>query len=714
MLVEQSFPAPVGGVTQNPPHLRGPAQVTEAINTFPSLLEGLGVRQGTKLVSSFPVANDPSSSHTIDWSPDTESRFWVTIGSSGITVTDTRTGETFFPERGQHWEEALGSEEDTFAAYEGAFYGSVVDQNSFTSAIVGDTVYIAVKDYSRVRWSAVQTPVVPATAIVEILTIGPDIWHTFTVGSSRFTNLGQFWANTTPAFVAGAFSEMMNEDPVFSAEYEATVNIEDLATSPGIIVIRRKDVTDQSPIPVSSTNLQENLTVTLNSVSSADRLPEKAPEGFIVRIAGLSDTTVDDYWVVRENGRWKECVAPGANTTIDPYLMPWALKLTGRIEGIPGFKFGPIQWDLRAAGDDTSNPLPVVDEINTIFSVEQRLGLTFGTTVVMSESNNPLNLFRTTIQQLLPSDPINIKSSVGPNAPYHAFVQWDNATYLWSNQAQVELRGDPVITPTTLAMSVESRFENDAAVNPVVVGSRIYFCRPVNGYTRVYEFWRPPGYNMPPRVDEITEMVPTYLVGRPVRMVADDTLGFIGVMTDTSDSTIYVCHFTRDGNGQVQPRWHTWEFDACRIYAMRMMEGQLHLLTERDDGTLYVESLDVSNPADFQGDFPYDLDRVSVVPTVIYDGFFIRDREGAVTQQRWVIRNLTFDHLRTFQATVDNLDDGTPLLKVRRSPVRTTGKFRIPLHRRHDRLTLKWSWYGFITSMHLQGTLLDRSQRARA
>jgi hypothetical protein len=715
VLIEQSFPAPIGGVSQRPPHLRSPAEVTEAINTFPSLLEGLGVRHGTQLVTTFPVSSNPSSSHTIDWSPDARSRFWVTIGASGVAITDINTGETFTPVRGQQWGEESESDSDTFAAYEGAFYGSVTEPNSFTSAVIGDTVYIGVRGYSRVRWATTQAPVVPATATVQIVATGPELFHTFTVGNSQFTNVGAFWANTTPAFVAGNFSDMMNEDAAFSAEYEATVNIDDLATSPGIIVIRRKDVNDQSTIPISSANLPENLTITVNSVSSQDKLPETAPEGFIVRIAGLSTTTVDDYWVIRENGRWKECVAPGSNTTIDPYLMPWALKLTGRTVGIPAFKFGPIPWETRRAGDDTSNPLPALDEINTIFSVEQRLGLTSGTTIVLSESNIPQNLFRTTITQVLPSDPVGIKSSVGPNAPYHTFVSWDNSTYLWSDQAQVELRGEPVITPTTVSLSLESRCENDARVTPTVIGSRIYFTRSVNGYTRVFEYWRPPGFNMPPRADEVTESVPTYLVGNPTRLAVDDALGVLMVMTDASDSTIYICHFTRDGNGQIQPRWHTWQFAGASIYAMRMMAGRLYLLTTReDDTTLIVESLDVANPAPFQTDLPYDLDRVVVDPTVILDGFFIRDREGAVTQQRWIIRNLTLDYLRTFQGRVDNLDDSTPLIRMTRTPLPMTGKIRTPLHRRHDRLTLRLKWQGFLTTVHLQGSLSDRSQRARA
>lgn len=718
MLIEQSYPAPIGGVSQQPPHLRGPAQVTEAINTFPSLLEGLGVRNGTQLVSTFPVTNNPSSSHTIDWSPDAESRFWVTIGSSGIAVTDIITGETFIPESGQQWPEEIGSEEDTFAAYEGAFYGSVQDQNSFTSTVIGDTVYIAVKGYSRVRWGSTFSPTAPATAIVRIVSTGPDITHTFRVGDSTFSSTGMFWASADPAFVAASFAVMMNQDAAFAALYEAEsdpVELSELETAPGLIFIRRKDVANQTAIPVLTSEPEAVLEVTTNVVSTADKLPDVAPEGVLVRVAGLTSTTVDDYWVIRQNDRWVECPAPGVPVELDPYLMPWALKLTGRINGIPGFKFGPIKWTMRKAGDDTLNPLPEIEEINTIFSIEQRLGLTYGTTIVMSESNNPTNLFRTTVTQLLPSDPVNIKSSVGPNAPYHTLLSWDNSTYLWSDQAQVELRGEPVITPTTVALSVESRFENDGAVRPVVVGSRIYFARGVNGYTRVYEYWRPPGFNMPPRADEVTELVPTYLVGNPVRLAADDALGVLAVMTDASDSTIYVCHFTRDGNGQIQPRWHTWEFAGTSIHAMRMMAGQLYLLTTRgDDTTLYVESLDVANPASFQTDLPYDLDQVPVEPVVVLDGFFIRDREGAVTQQRWIIRNLTLDHLRSYQGRIDNVDDTEPLVRMKRTPYPMTGKIRIPLHRRHDKLTLTMRWHGFITAMHLQGSLSDRSQRARS
>lgn len=713
-LIEQSYPAPVGGVSQMPPHLRGPAQVTEAINTFPSLLEGLGVRRGTTLLGSAPIARDPGSAHTIDWSPTTDARYWVTIGSFGIVVTDINTGLPYIPFGGQHWQEEQGDEEDTYAAYEGAFFGTVTDPSSFTSTVIGDTVYIGVKNYSRIRWNAVQAPPKPAEAIVTIKSTGPDTFHTFTVGSSQFTNLGKFWANTTPAWVAGSFSLDMNEDPAFAAEYEAIVAIEDLATSPGTITIRRKDATNQAPIPVSTGNPLSVLEVTPNTVPSFDRLPENAPDGFVIRIVGQPGTLADDAWVIRQEGRWVEAVAPGANIEIDPWLMPWALKEVPLVNSpTKAFLFGPVKWTQRNAGDDFKNPLPDLQGIDTLFSAQQRLGFTSGTRIVLSESNNARNLFRTTVTQLLPSDPINIQSGVGPNAPYHAFVSWDNSTYLWSNQAQIELNGEPVLTPTSVSLSVESRFENDAGVGPVVIGSRIYFTREVNGCTRVYEYWRPPGFNMPPRVDDVTEMVPRYLQGSPVRMVADDTLGFLAVMTSVSDNLLYCCHFTRDGNGQIQPRWHTWKFAECRIYAMRIMQGQLYLLLQRQDtSTMHIEVLDVSNPHDFDGDVPYDIETIPVVPSVTLDGFFIRDRQGAVTQKRWVIRNLTIDYLKTYQAHVENVDEREALVRLSRTPLPTTGKMRIPLHRRHDKLTLQMAWLGFITSLHYQGSLMDRNTRA--
>jgi hypothetical protein len=457
-------------------------------------------------------------------------------------------------------------------------------------------------------------------------------------------------------------------------------------------------------VSVSDTLADTGLSVVKGAVDSEDYLPQGAPTGIVVRVSGDSRTTADDYHVKWNGERWVETVPPGTLQDVDGAHMPWVLASSGTGGGRT-FSFGPTTWDRREAGDDSTNPLPSLDSIDTVFVSEGRLGMTSGADIVFSASNAPKRLFRRTVAQLLADEPVAVQASLGHVGHYHDALQWDGALHLWSDRAQLAVYGDPAISPTTITIEPASAFENDPQAPPVVVGTRVYFAKFVNGSTRVYEYSRPPGYDSLPEVRDLTAGVPTYLAGRAWRLVADDALGFLAVVPQGGGSALYVCHLRDGQNGLTQPVWHRWTFAGASLVSARMFGSKLALLLLRS-GTLRVELMDPANPADGPAT---DAGGAEVLPLVTVERLYVALDGAPETTSRVTVRNLTVLHKNTQAGTLSLTGEASPRID---SDVPIPGPAtRVPVMRRLEDVGITLAWLGFVTGIELQGSLTSRNRR---
>jgi hypothetical protein len=255
--------------------------------------------------------------------------------------------------------------------------------------------------------------------------------------------------------------------------------------------------------------------------------------------------------------------------------------------------FRPIDWSFREAGDSVTNPWPSIMDrkISEVFYHRGRLGFTSGGNVLLSEVGKPENLFRTATTQLLDSDPIDVKPASSGSATFTAATEWDGKLVLWTDSSQWELSGEPLLTPSTVALKLLSRYPC-STTRPIVMGSRLYFTRGMARFTRVFEYKREDG-NERPVAEDITLEVPRYLDGAPELVAGDAALGMLLVRTDTDPSDLYVCHLHHDGGSRVQTAWSRWEFDASsEIVGMDFADGVLALVFYRADA-VYLETIDL-------------------------------------------------------------------------------------------------------------------------
>jgi hypothetical protein len=255
--------------------------------------------------------------------------------------------------------------------------------------------------------------------------------------------------------------------------------------------------------------------------------------------------------------------------------------------------FRPLKWKDRAAGDSVTNPWPSLRDrrISEVLYHRGRLGMLAGGNVVLSEAGVPENLFRTATVQLLDSDPIDVKPASAGTAAFTAAVEWDNRLLLFTDSAQYELSGDPLLTPSSVSLRLLSRYTG-SPIRPVVIGSRLYFARALERFTRLFEYKGVPASE---RMDaeDITLSVPRYLTGDPVALAGDSSLGVLAALVTGDQSRLYVCFLRHEDDEPVQVAWSRWQFDsAATVIGMDFMDGSLALLVQRADG-VFLETMDL-------------------------------------------------------------------------------------------------------------------------
>ena len=335
-----------------------------------------------------------------------------------------------------------------------------------------------------------------------------------------------------------------------------------------------------------SDSLASTAMVAMNrEVETQDDLPPICTDGYVVKVSSVKSDTADDYYVkfvCNETGQfgrgtWVESVKPGITYKLDPETLPHQLVWNGS-----DFDFGPAAWEERLVGDDESarDPSIVGQTINDLFFLQGRLGFVAGPNVVMSETNRYFNLFRTTVRQILDSDPIDAAVQDAFETNIQHAVTWDNQAILFSANSQFAVGGEPLLTPKSFASKVIGRWECSSVARPLLVQNSMLFACEVGGYTRLWELYRQGDTDFFNAAD-ITAEVPKYIAGAPIHMSLSPMEQAVAVQTDSSEHIVYLYKFFMQGNEKAQSAWCKVEFDNTVGYA-GFLDSQLFIAKDRE------------------------------------------------------------------------------------------------------------------------------------
>lgn len=351
------------------------------------------------------------------------------------------------------------------------------------------------------------------------------------------------------------------------------------------------------------------------------------------------------------------------------------------------FVFQQAPWEGRSVGNDRLAPFPsFVDRtISEVFFHAGRLGFTAEDFVVLSSSDDVYRFFRSTVTQVLATDPIDVQSAHKDVAMLDSAIEWDGKLLLCSSSGhQFVLDGDPILTPETVSLEHMASFPVTSKVRPITVGATVVFPRQAAGYTQVRQMYRTRDRGLETTL--LTTEVPTYIPGDTIDLCGDADQGFLALLPDGgARNEVYVFNYGNIDERTPQQAWSRWTFGG-RVVGIDYYDGHLYLVIYRGS-EVHLERINVADPSGL-GDTHLDAGTVPYTFRARLSRPYLRDRftSRQVTEGRTLVRTAEINHHDTGYLRIEV----TPAGRSTKQYVVTTeeGSKRVPVLAENTKVTI--------------------------
>ena len=595
MLVSKSIPNLINGVSQQPDSLRSESQATAQENAYPSLVEGLTKRLPTEHVGEIVNAASEGSTEYAKYSnafthminrdaaeryvfmlnTDGDAKVYDIINKTTRTVTQSGATTTYLQ---------ATNPSTAFKAVTIADVTFLVNTEKTTAMLTDPSDLYASRNPEALVWvrsgNYASTYKVTGTS-----TIFDGTEASFTTSNTDVTTIA------TDNIASELFDDMATAggDPFTITRNGSVIHIQAESSSDFNI-----DVTDS--------NGNNDIFVFKDSVQLFSDLPTVAPQGFVIKVTGDPEVNIDDYYVkfvakdgVFGEGVWEETFAPGSSYKLDKTTMPHVLIRNAG--GTPTFTLrradtGDFNFADRLVGDTTTNPNPsfIGQTISDVFLYKNRLGFLSGESIVLSESGQFFNFFRTTVTQILDSMPIDVVSSHSKISLFKNAIPFAEKLLLFSDFSQFTVEGSPILSPTTIQVTPITDYENITACAPKSTGRSIMFAFDRGGFSGIQEYI-PSGDGETFQALDITANVPKYINGSISKIATSTHERVVVCKSSSEDSTLFLYNYYNSGRERLQSAWHKFSFGSdTKVLDFEFIDSSLFLVIHRTDG-IFLEEL---------------------------------------------------------------------------------------------------------------------------
>lgn len=379
-----------------------------------------------------------------------------------------------------------------------------------------------------------------------------------------------------------------------------------------LLILRPISPTTQNfYVSVSDGLANTGLQLLYKEVASIHDLPVYCKDGFKIKIQGDPSLDEDDYYAefaTNDNasygtGVWNESIGFNVKQRLDADTMPQGLINVGENEFVlgpfdGGDKTAPTygaytypSWTDRTVGDVASNPFSSFVQnrpISAMTLFKNRLCLASGSNVSFSEAGQFFNFTRNTVRTLLDSAPIDVSVSSPQVTDITSCVPYQGSLLLFSDNAQLKLAGGDVLTPRTVSVTPVTRFAYQSQIEPIVLGSYMYYPFNRGEYSGLNEF------TVNATTDtfdafEVTEHVPSYIPSDVNLMASSSTEDFI-VLANKGGSDMYIYVFFTSNNQKVLSSWSKFTFSG-KIQGIKFIDSDLSMIMTDDHSNTHLVSL---------------------------------------------------------------------------------------------------------------------------
>ena len=577
-LISSSIPNFVNGVSQQPFTLRLSSQGELQENALSTVAQGLKKRQPTqhlKKIQSSPLGN--CFIHTIN--RDATERYVVVVTNGDLKVYD------------------LAGNEKTVNFPDGKSYLSAsTPSSSFSAVTVADYTFFVNKT-KVVGVSSTTTPTRPYEALVYVKAgnYGKDynIIINGSTAAGRTTPDGSTSSDvrdiSTDSIASNLNGQLATSIPSYTRSRSGSVIY--IANSTTDFNIRTEDGFNGGAMVAVKDKLQK----------FADLPAQPNVNGFVVEITGSGDSSNEKFnsYYVKFNtnygstgtGVWEECPKPGISVGFANTNMPHILVR----ESDGTFTFKRATWKNRVCGDLTTNPDPsfVGRTITDVFFYRNRLGFLSDEAIVFSEAGEYFNFYRTTVTDLLDSDPIDVNASHTKVSLLKHAVPFNKQLLLFSEQSQFVIEQNDLLTPKTIGIKVATEFPCNVVAKPFPIGKNVYFAVDKGEWSQFREYFADLN-NITFDSMDITGHLPAYIPSGVTKITAAPNEDILVALSPVDESSVYVYKYFWSNNDKLQSSWSKWSFGSdVTILSAEFIASELFLVVNRSDG-VYLEKVNVS------------------------------------------------------------------------------------------------------------------------
>lgn len=532
----------IQGVSQQVPRERLDGQVSLQTNMLSDVVRGMRRRPGMR-VRTLSGVDFPGG-----WATNQLFACSVDVGDEAVHVlVNTATGTLL-----------VMSEAFSTLYSAGHSYLAGVDASVIQVATLRGALYIC-------NTSKQPTKVVDNTGRQN-----PELTGFFYVPAGQFSKVYNVTVTVAGVTYTGTYTAPTGSAPGDAAlttpEYIATQLTTSLSTSAGAALTVARE---GSYVFVASTGSTPALSVTSDSggsylvTSNASRvaqvaeLPKKLAaqaDGMLMSVGSNPKTAVWYRYDRAVSNSWLE--AGAYNSTTGMTNMPMRMLLDGSY-----LVENPIYEGRLAGNDDSNEDPPFFANPVTGFGVFQgRLVMLVGADVCMSAAGKPLRWYRSTVTELLISDPIYIFSGAATSTNFTHCVQFNKDLLLFSRSCQAVIpSGNAVISPTTAQIVITSSYSSTGVVTPIVAGrSLLYFAPRSESFASVLEMVPSNTTDSQYTTNDISAHIPRYIPGVVRQATASTTSNSLVVVATGDPRSLFVQEYLWSSDEKVQAAWHQW------------------------------------------------------------------------------------------------------------------------------------------------------------
>ena len=618
-LISQSISSFKGGVSQQPDIIRFPDQVEELINGFPSEVEGLQKRPPTIHIARLgdSMGNNKVRYHVIN--RDEKEQYILEMRSGSLRVWD------------------LQGNAKTVNIKEDSSYLTVTDPvKEFRAVTVADYTFILNNTIKTAMTDDLSPDTNDGKVLFDVrgtaygktyeiwlngefragvrLPSGSISWHVRYANTQKvaeclyYALIGTqptsgYWGGVvfTQGFdqLAAAADEDFTRVVTSSAGWNRVgVTSEfdvECINNGSTLSVRKKDGSDFE-YTIEDGYARQNFYSAKDWVSSENKLPNDAPDGFVLRIKGYtSGDTSDDYYVKwnADQKTWQETLARGIPYKIDAQTMPHALVR----EADGTFSFKRLEWIDRQTGDEDSNPEPtfITRTINDIFFYRNRLGFIADENIILSASADFFNFWFETATSVLDTDAIDVAVSSNKVSILTHAVPFSRELMLFAREGQFVLGSDGVLTPKSVKVDQVSSFVYNPNVQPINIGNSIYFINDRVNYCSLMRFYTIQDVADLRDAEDCSSHVPRYIPTGITRLSGNSTENVITCLSDSTPNTVYTYKFILVNGNTIQQSWFKWTFgtDDSRVLLADFINANIYMIVSTPSG-LFLEKAELT------------------------------------------------------------------------------------------------------------------------